>query len=188
MRSSRLLRAGLILALSAAPAAAEVVERILAVVDSRPVLLSEVRLVQLLRNVDQGQATQVVIDERLMFREATRVPQASVDAEEEERAYQSLEKRLPDLGQAPEAELRRLGRREATILKYLEFRFRSQVRAGEDEIRAAYAEKYAADPAAPPFEQMRAALAEQVEARKFDERIEAWVKELRAGAEIRLNP
>ena len=187
-RSQTRILAPALLVLLAPLAFGEVAERVLAVVDSRPVLLSEVRALERLRKVDRAQATQAMIDERLMFREAARVPQSALSADEDERAYRSLVERWPADAAASEVELRRLARREATILKYLEFRFRSQVRAADDEIRAAYAERYAAAPDAPPLDSVSATLADEIEARKFDERIEAWVRELRAGAEIRLNP
>src|SRR6266702_1023690 len=54
-----------LLAASVRPAeAAEVIERILAVVQDRPVLRSEVRVVQEVRGLSGGQALEALIDER----------------------------------------------------------------------------------------------------------------------------
>jgi hypothetical protein len=154
MRSS--LAALLIVVLGAAVARAEVIERILAVVDGRPVLLSEVRAMEKLKGLEEKAALEAMIDERVMYQEASRLPQASLAPEEEERAYLGL----VEHGSAVRAsELRRLARRQLAILKYVEFRFRPQVRA--------------TDPAAA--------------ARELDEKIEAWVADLRAAAEIRYN-
>src|SRR5438876_629259 len=64
--------------LSAAAAPAEVVERILAVVDSRPLMLSEVRLVEQLRGLGRPAALEALVDEQLMLREASRLAQSVV--------------------------------------------------------------------------------------------------------------
>jgi hypothetical protein len=153
----------------AASLAAEpvVVESILAVVDGRPVLLSEVLVVERVTGQDRERALEALIDERLMFREAARLPQAAVSPDEEDKALASLRARAAGpLDGLPERELRQLARRQVAILKYVEYRFRPQVRV---------------DPATPPEERERRGEED------LRERIEAWVKELRAGAEVRYN-
>ena len=187
MRSSA---AAVLAALLAAPGAAQgnVVERILAVVDGRPLLLSEVRVLERLRGLDRKAAVDALIDERLMFREAARLPQAVVTAEEEERAFRDLAARVPSGVGATEDDLRRLARRQTAILKYIDFRFRPQVRVEETEVRAAYDLELSARPETPPFETAAAGVRARLEAAELDERIEEWVRELRAGAEIRYNP
>jgi hypothetical protein len=88
------------------------------------------------------------------------VTEAEVD-----RGVKGLLASAPALAEkVAEPDLRRLVRRQAAILKFVEFRFRPQVRVAADL------------PAEERDAEMRRAL---------DERIEAWVKELRAGAEIR---
>ncbi|HSB62020.1 MAG TPA: hypothetical protein VLI67_09890 [Vicinamibacteria bacterium] len=166
------LRAALLLAALAvlpAPAAppAEVVERILAVVDDRPVLLSEVRVVEEVRGLSRAQALEALIDERLMFEQAARLPQGVVSDAEVKSGVEDLLAGRPALaGRVTEADLRRLVRRQAAILKFVEFRFRPQVRV----------------PDGLPPEEREAEIR-----RALDERIEAWVEELRAGAEVRYN-
>jgi hypothetical protein len=143
------------------------IESILAVVDGRPVLLSEVRAVERITGQERARALEALIDERLMFREASRVPQAAVSPEEEERALQSLRQRAAAaVDGVPERELRQVARRQVAILKYVEYRFRPQVRVE----------------ASVPAEE-RARRAEE----DLQERIEAWVKELRAAAVVRYN-
>jgi len=183
MRSEAAL-AVLVLVLDARAGAA-VVERILAVVDGRPVLLSEVALFQKARGEDPAHALEEYIDEQLMYREATRLPQAAVSAAEEERALESLRTREGALSADEQEQLRRLARREAAIVKYIDFRFRPQVRIGDDAVRTAweaegraYAESF--EEAAP---RLRARLAEE----DLNRRIEAWVKDLRQGADVRYN-
>lgn len=161
---SRPLLAWLVLTLSVPAAAApRVVERVLAVVDGRPVLLSEVRLVQQVRGEDAAPALEALIDEHLMFAEALRLPQAALTEAEEAKALASLQAGVPGAGD-PDA-LRRMARRQATILKYVDFRFRPQVR-----ITAEDPEKKVV-----------------LEAAELDARIEAWVKDLRGAAEVRYN-
>ena len=181
--------AALLAGLLAAPGAAQgnVVERILAVVDGRPLLLSEVRLLERLRGLDRQAAVEALIDERLMLREASRLPQAVVSPEEEDRAYHDLAARVPAGAGATEDELRRLARRQTAILKYVEFRFRPQVRVEDAQVRAAWEEARAARPDTPTFEEAAPALRARLESAELDKRIEEWIGELRAGAEIRYN-
>jgi len=161
---------GLVLALVlvlAAPAAAQtrVVEHVVAVVDTRPVLLSELRLArQVASQEDEEAALEALIDEHLMFAEAIRLPQAALTDVEEAAAEASLSARLPGALADPDA-LRRMARRQATILKYVDFRFRPQVRVSAED----------------PVEK------ERLEAAELDARIEAWVKDLRGSAEVRYN-
>jgi hypothetical protein len=189
---SRLAALLVLLALApwgAVPAPAEVMESILAVVDGRPVLLSEVRVVEALRGVDRKAALEALIDERLMFREAARLSSTALTADEEARAYASLRAVPAAAALLPgaEADLRRLARRQAAILRYVDFRFRPQVRVTDEAVRAAYEAEPAAGAGTPSFEEAAPALRTRLEARALDEKIEAWIKELRAAAEVRYN-
>ena len=186
---SRAAAAALLAGLLAAPGAAQgnVVERILAVLDGRPLLLSEGRVVERLRGLDRQAAVDALIDERLMVREAARLPQAVVTAEEEDRAYRELAARVPAGAGATEEDLRRLARRQTAILKYIDFRFRPQVRVEEDEVRAAYEREWSARPGSPPLEAVADELRARLESEELNQRIEEWVKELRSGADIRYN-
>lgn len=171
MRSERLrgarLLASLLLAIGPSlPASpAEVIEGILAVVQERPILLSEVRVIQEVRGLAREPALEALIDERLMFDQAARLPQSAVSDGEVDRGVAGLLASRPALGgRVSEADLRRVVRRQAAILKFVDFRFRPQVRVGDD---------------------LSPEAREAAVRRALDERIEAWVKELRAGAEIR---
>jgi hypothetical protein len=168
-----------------APARADVVERILAVVDGRPVLLSEVLLFAKVRGETERQALDGFIDEQLMYREAARLPQAALTPEEEERAFQSLRARLTALSANDEEQIHRLARRQAAILKYVGFRFRPQVRVSDEAVREAY------DAGGPEAAASFAEAAPKIRARLVEEdlsrRIEEWVKELRKAAQIRYN-
>jgi hypothetical protein len=190
MRSSR---AGVLVlvfvpaaAAAQAPVRTEVVERIVAVVDERPLLLSDLRALAAVRGLTEGEALEAAIDERLMHLEAARLPQADVSPEEEDRALALLLETRPRLRlEAPEPDLRRLLRRQLAILKYVEFRFRPQVRVGDDEVRKAWEEEQAGNPAGPALEDAQEEIRNRLERRALDERIEAWVRELRARADVR---
>lgn len=169
---------------------AEVIERILAVVDGRPVTLSEVRLLARVRGEDEKAALAALIDERLMFRDASRLSQAAVTQEEEARVLAGLRDKVGGGEPESEEELRRLVRRQLSIVKYVEFRFRPQVRVDDEAVRHEYDSRYAKETDVPPpplaavAEEIRARLAE----RELTAKIEAWVKDLRSQAEIRENP
>lgn len=156
----------LVLAQDVAGAAApRVVEQVLAVVDTRPVLLSEARLVQQVLGEAEAPALEALIDEHLMFAEARRLPQAALTDAEETAALSALEARVGGGVAADRDALRRMAHRQATILKYVDFRFRPQVRVVVDD----------------PVEKAR------LEAEELDARIESWVKDLRAAAHVRYN-
>jgi hypothetical protein len=171
------------LALAQPPPTVTTVERIVAVVDGRPLLLSDVRAVERVRGLAEAAALEALVDERLMQREASRLPQADVLAEEEQRATQELLERRPELGDAVSAaDLRRLVARQIAILKYVEFRFRPQLRVSDQEVRAAFE----ADPSAgDSWEAAKQGVRERLERRALDERVEAWVRELRGRADVR---
>lgn len=165
-----------------------VVERILAVVDGRPVMLSEVRLVERLTGQDRERAREALIDERLMFREASRLPQAALTPDEETRALESLRARGgPAIADLLEGDLRPIARRQATIVKYVEFRFRPQVRVDEQAVRRAYDLALSEGAARPGFEAMAPELRQRLAEEDLRLRIEAWVQELRRGADVRYN-
>jgi hypothetical protein len=152
MRSSVI---ALLLVVPAAAARAEIViERVLADVSGEPVLLSEVVLVERLKSLGRDEALEAVVDQRLMYQEAARLPQAAVTAAEAEAACNDLTAKAPELSSDPA--LCALARREAVVLRYIGLRF------------------------APEAEHSG-------EARSLDERIEEWVKDLRAAASIRYN-
>jgi hypothetical protein len=164
----------------------ELVDRILAVVNDSPLLLSEVKAVEALRSLDRRQALEAAIDERLMYQEASRLPQATVSEEEVQEAVRSLLEGRDELAERVSlAELGRLVRRQSSILKYIDFRFRPQVRVTDEEVRAAWNEAFQGAPEGPPFEEAAPGLRERLERRQLDQRIEEWIRDLRGRAEVR---
>lgn len=173
-------------AVLAGPPPAGIVERVLAVVDGRPMLLSDVRALQRARGVSEEAALELLVDESLMYAQASRTPQAAVTLAEEQSARAELALQSPGLAaQVTEAALARLLRRQLAILKYVDFRFRPQVRPSDEALLRAYAEIYQGREAAPAFETVSEALRERLTRDELGERVEAWVRELRADAEVR---
>jgi len=176
------------LGLSAGFGRAEIIEKIVAVVDDRPLLLSEVLTLERVRGLERHAAVEALIDEELMFREAGRLPQASPTESEAENACASLKRRGGEhVAGLSDSSLCRFARREATILKYAGFRFAPQIRVESDEVRQAYELAYAGRPDAPSLGEASSAIRASLADRRLGERIEAWVKELRSSTRIRYN-
>jgi hypothetical protein len=164
-------------------AGAMLVDRIVAVVDGRPVTLSDVRVVERVRGLDEQDAVRALVDERLMFREAARLPQAAATEDEVDAAVLALAPAAA--ATIPDLELRRLLRRQVTVLKYVDYRFRPEVRIPDEAVRAAWEQARAENPGAPPFEEAAPAITARLADLAISRRIEVWVKELRAAALIR---
>jgi hypothetical protein len=174
---------------AAPPPQTEIVERIVAVVDERPLLLSDVRAQRAVSGLTEAAALEAAIDERLMHAEAARIPQAEVPAEEEDEALALLLETRPALrAEVEEPNLRRLLHRQLAILKYVEFRFRPQVRVDEAQVRAAWEKEDVGRPSGPALEDEQEAIRARLERQALDERVEAWVAELRARADVRVVP
>lgn len=178
------------LLLLAALAVAEprVLERIPAVVDGRPILLSEVRTAEALKGVTRRQAVDALVDESLMLREAAQMPQSAPRPDEVEGALLDLQARWPEsAGPVPLAALLEVAKRQLRIVKYIEFRFRAKARVDDAAVREAYdAESPGGSEAG--YQAAAPGLRERLERQRLDEEVEAWVKELRSAAEIRYNP
>lgn len=197
MRSEAAGRALLLLALALpAPAAAGtpvLLERVVALVDDRPLLLSEARVLQALQGLSEAAAVEALVDETLMDREAQRLPRTAPTPEEERSAQESLLRRLEAAGLAGEAApgadaIRRVARRQLVVLKYVEYRFRPQVRVSDEAVREAYQARHGAEAAPPALEEAAAGLRAELERQDLDRRLEAWIAELRSAARVRRNP
>jgi hypothetical protein len=184
---SSLVATVLLLPLGAAPDRPQTIERILAVVDRRPVFLSEVKLTAELQRVDERQALELLIDEVLMYQEARRFPQSRSSTDEEAQAHRDLLARVGQAAAGREGLLGATARRQATILRYVAVRFRPLVRVSDDELARAYEREYLLQPNPPTRAQVQAPLRSKLAAQALDQRIEAWVRELRVRARIRYN-
>ena len=151
-------------------------------------MLSDVRVVETLRQLPREAAIEALIDETLMLHEATRLPQVSLLPEEEERAVLALLGEHPEAAGQSEASLRRLARRQALILRYVELRFRPLVRISDAELRAAHELRFGRAESPLPFEQAAPELEAQLVREALDRRIEEWIVDLRRAGEVRYVP
>jgi hypothetical protein len=180
--SSRLV----VLALIAAAAAAiggEVVERTVAFVNKKPVLLSDVMLTRALLQLDENEAIERSIDEVLMYDEASRLVSDPPSDGAVESAVKALREKA---GLAfSDAALRRKAVTQLTISQYIDVRLRPLVRIDDDEVRRKFNERAASDPLAPAFSLVAPSIREALEKRALDEKIEEWVASLRRREAVR---
>ncbi|MEO6400661.1 MAG: hypothetical protein ABIP62_01475 [Vicinamibacteria bacterium] len=163
--------------------AATIVERTMAFINKRPVLLSEVQLTQILLQVDAETALEKTIDEVLMFEEASRLLRA-VPEEKELDAATTVEREKAGLGFS-DAAIKRKAQMQLSIARYIEIRMRPLARVEDAEVRRLFDEKAGGDPKAPAFVQVEPSIRAALERRALDQKIEEWVTSLRQRAEIR---
>ena len=185
MRFSRLrARSLLTMALLAHSAfAGTVIERTMAFVNKRPVLLSDVELTRTLLKLDEAEAVERTIDEFLMFDEASRLITQSPAEEVVVRGRQDLQAKAgPGFSFAA---LRRKALVQLAIANYIDLRLRPQVRVEDAEVRRVFNERVVNDPEPPPFNLVADAIRESLEQRSLDQKIEEWVASLRRREEVR---
>ena len=185
MRFSRLrARSLLTMALLAHSAfAGTVIERTMAFVNKRPVLLSDVELTRTLLKLDEAKAVERTIDEFLMFDEASRLITQSPAEEVVVRGRQDLQAKAgPGFSFAA---LRRKALVQLAIANYIDLRLRPQVRVEDAEVRRVFNERVVNDPEPPPFNLVADAIRESLEQRSLDQKIEEWVASLRRREEVR---
>lgn len=183
------LVAALALGAAFAPAIARagtVVERTVAFVNRRPVLLSDVDLTRALLGLDEAEATERTIDEVLMSDEASRLVSDSVLEEEITAAIATLREKAGP--QFTAAALRRKALVQLAISKYIDLRLRPLVRVEDGDVRKVFNERVAADPLAPDFALVADEIRDALERQALDQKIEEWVASLRRRDEVRRPP
>jgi parvulin-like peptidyl-prolyl isomerase len=209
------LAASLLLTLASALSAAEspiLIDRIVAVVDEDPILLSEVEEViglglavrrpgesdaELRERVVDG-----LIEQRLRFHEVDRsgyqrVPVAEIEARMADIAAAfpdraAFRRRLGELGMTEE-EVRQLVARQLAVLTYVTERLGARVFVGFDDIRAHYQETLVPDlerrgEPVPPLDEVREAVRAVLHEQRLNQELERWTEELRAEADVLVFP
>ena len=186
------------------PAGAEVVDRIVAVVDRHAITLSEAeqaRRLQQLKGGEDVQLTQIVdqlIESYLIEREVKRYPGPPVTKEELSRAVGALREAVGSEEALFEAlsdqemdmdGLEHLLRRQLVISHYLDNRFRSLIHVNDEEIREYYDAEVvpallSAEPQ-PELEMIEDVIRQVLVEKKFNQRVEAWIESLKSRAHIR---
>lgn len=187
--------------LAAQPPSGPVLDRVLAIVEGTPITLSEVREAIALNPgaaapPSRAEALETLIAARLMEREARRYPPALPSEEETDRTLAALQDRFPSteayretlfaLG-IREDYLRKQIRRELTVQRYLDRRFRPLVqipqRAVEDYYRTVLLPDL--DAGSPPaLAEVEVLIRDILVERDLNRRVSAWVDELKANASI----
>jgi len=190
------------------PEAAALVDRIVAVVDEDPILLSEVEEViglglaarrpgesdaELRERVIDG-----LIEQRLRFHEVDRsgflrVPVAEIEARMAELVGafgdpEAFRRRLAELGMT-EPEVRQLVARQLAVLTYVEERLGARVFVGLEDIRARYQETVVPEARArgespPPLDEVREAIRAVLQQERLNQEIARWTDELRREADV----
>jgi hypothetical protein len=199
----RIIAALVVTVAAVALARAEIIDRILAVVEGRVITLSDVRAVVALGLEPAPPAADPVgamldrqIERQLMLIEVDRYipPEPRPEAIDERLA--AIRQRFPDelafqttLHQAgmPIEQVRRYLRETLRIETYLRQRFSAGIQPAEEEVAAYYREhpaEFSRDGQVRPFEDVRALARERLVARRRDALIDEWLASLRRRVNI----
>lgn len=212
MAHRRLLPALALIAPLAIPAFAaedpQLVDRVVAVVDEDPILLSDLeRVIALgLAEAKDGESVSslrrrvldALIEQRIRLHEIGRFGFEQAPLELVERQLEALRARFPD-DDAYRSELRRMGidevgvrqllARQLAVLEYVEERLGPRIFVGLEEIRRYYDDELAprqraAGALLPPLEEVRESIRALLREERLDEEIDRWTAELRAQADV----
>lgn len=191
-----------------APPPAQLVDRVVAVVDEDPILASDVERVIALGQLEPrgGEAAQqlrrraldLLIEQRLRFHEIERFGFETVSVPAVEAQVERLRSRYPDeetflavLGELglDLKGLRQLLARQLSTVAYVEERLGPRVFVGLEEIRRYYDESFAPDlrargEAVPPLDEVREQIRAVVKEKRLNEEVVRWTEELRRAADV----
>jgi hypothetical protein len=206
MRFSSSAVLGLLWVLGASPCPAEVVDRIVAVVDREVITRSETELARDIGAIRGGDveltlavAVERLIETRLIEREIRRYRGEPVAAEQVSQAVDAIRDSFPsnesflealaEQGMSEEA-LRQMVRRQIAVSQYLERRFRPLVHVTDEEVEAYFQEELLpalldSGGAAPVFEDVAERIRQIVAERKFNQRVDDWIEDLKSRSRIR---
>jgi peptidyl-prolyl cis-trans isomerase SurA len=186
----------------------ELVDRVVAVVDEDPILLSDVERVIGLRLVGarpdesrpalERRVLDGLIEQRLRLHEIARFGFEEVPLEDVEKQFENLRSQFPDEASF-RAELDRLGLDEAavrqvlarqlSILAYVEERLGPRVFVGVDDIRHYYEETLTPElrkqgKPVPPLDDVREQIRAVLRESRLNDEIDRWTDELRKRADV----
>ncbi len=188
----------------AAVLSAEILDRTVAVVGSKPITASEVDLQLRLEAMFNGSALELtpaaraasldrMVEQRLIETDMTLAGLQVVDDHELDVAVEHLRRELPS-GVPFDAALQRYGlterdvreflRKQLRFTRYVQFRFRAGLQASDEEIRAAYLRQFAGDSSAPALEDEKSVLRERILGEKSEAMLDERVRQLRAETRI----
>ena len=186
----------------------ELVDRVVAVVDEDPILLSDVERALALearppqegesRAARERQALDGLIEQMLRQHEIARFGYEDAPLGEVDRQLTAVRSRFPD-DAAWRAELARLGLDEnqvrsllahqLSVLRFVEERLGPRVFVSVDDIRAHYDQRLVPELRAkgepvPPIEQVRESIRAVLKQERLNAEIDRWTAELRANADV----
>lgn len=192
----------------AGPAAITLKDRVVAIVDEDPILLSDVNRVIALGieapaagESDHDFRRRVLsrlIDERLRFHEIDRFGFEQLSAERVDKYVQEIrnrfksqaefDQRLKEVGLTP-AGLRQLVSRQLTVYSYVDERLGAQVFVSPEDLRAYYDETLTPElrkqgKAPPPLEDVREQIRAVLREIRLNQEIESWTDRLRSKSDI----
>ncbi len=195
---------------SAQPAAErKVIDRVVAVVNKEPLLLSELMLEARVVLINQGgvlaaqaeladaelaSALEYSIGQRLAWAEADRLQVFAVDEEEVARALNELAGHFPSRAkyqaflqqqEASEDQLAAILRRQLRVARYLDSRVKLAARVSEEELRRFYQE-HQDDFVGQGFSQVREGIKAALTRDRYRQLAKRLMDELRARAEVRV--
>ena len=200
LRTPSLFLLGVVLVASAARA--EIVDRIVAVLDREAITLSEAEQAaeyRALRGEEELSMSKLVerlIEARLVEREVNRYPEESIPQKQIDEVLDAIrqsfhsEETLVDIKGITLDELEALGRKQLTVQRYLERRFRPLVYVTEADIEKYYADELVpvlddAGEAAPLFESVAGSMRRILEEKAFNQRVDRWIGVLKSRAHVR---
>jgi peptidyl-prolyl cis-trans isomerase SurA len=200
IRTSSLVLASLTFATPIARA--EIVDRIAAVVDREAITLSEAEQVAELRalrgqeELSMEDVVERLIEARLVEREVNRYPEESIPQERIDEMLDSIRESfssddtLVDSKGMTLVELEVLVRKQLTVQRYLERRFRPLVYVTEADIEKYYDEELVpvlddTDEAVPPLGSVEGSIRRILEEKAFNERVDRWIGDLKSRAHVR---
>ena len=205
MDRTRLLRTASLLVgavLVASSTRAEIVDRIAAVVDRDVITLSEAEQAAELRalrgeeELSMEDVVERLIEARLVEREVNRYPEESIAQERIDEVLDAiresfpLEDALADSQGMTAIELEALVRKQLTVQRYLERRFRPLVYVTEPDIEEYYSDELVpvldnAGETAPPLASVEGSIRRILEEKAFNERVDRWIGDLKSRAQVR---
>lgn len=163
--------------------AGTIVEKTLAFVNKKPVLLSDVELTKALLELDDKLALERTIEEFMMYEEASRLLSEPPPAEAIEAAVLALREKAGPAFKTPA--LTRKAVVQLAIKSYIDIRLRPLVRVEDAEVRKVFNERLATETLPEAFTVIAPEIREMLERRALDARIEEWVTSLRRREEVR---
>lgn len=191
----------LALAASLAPADSEVIDRLVAVVGSRGITLSDLRAAAQLGFVtaatSDADAVRALVDRTLMLQEVERYGPGAPDQATLARRMSEIETRLGPDGVAAvmaragldRPRLEALVREDLELTRYLADRFGAAAQPTDDEVQRYYREhpeEFWRDGRVLPFSDAESAARTALSARRRAQLIDTWIKGLRRRADVRI--